>query len=90
MASDASAKAPGKILWLGGYSVLERPNVSFVSTVDAYITADLKIRTDQEVNLNAPHLNLSSKGKIDKSTGKISMVTMLALGPASKVYPAIA
>ena len=73
MASDASAKAPGKILWLGGYSVLERPNVSFVSTVDAYITADLKIRTDQEVNLNAPHLNLSSKGKIDKSTGKISM-----------------
>lgn len=73
MASDASAKAPGKILWLGGYSVLERPNISFVSAVDAYVTADLKIRTDQEVDINAPQLNLSSKGKVDKSTGKISM-----------------
>ena len=27
MVSAIEAKAPGKILWIGGYSVLERPNI---------------------------------------------------------------
>ena len=32
--------APGKILWIGGYAVLERPNVSLVSGVDKRVYAE--------------------------------------------------
>src|SRR3989344_6065610 len=31
--------APGKILWIGGYAVLERPNVSFISGVNKRVYA---------------------------------------------------
>ncbi len=34
--------APGKILWIGGYSVLERPNVSFVTGVDKRVFATIE------------------------------------------------
>ncbi len=69
--ATVSVKAPGKILWIGGYSVLERPNVSYVSTVDAYVTATLKTREDDTVELNAPQLKASAKGAVEKSTGKM-------------------
>jgi len=32
--------APGKILWIGGYAVLERPNVSFITGVDKRVYAE--------------------------------------------------
>ncbi|MFH0922797.1 MAG: hypothetical protein V1811_01940, partial [Candidatus Micrarchaeota archaeon] len=32
--------APGKILWIGGYAVLERPNVSLISGVDKRVYAE--------------------------------------------------
>ncbi|MEM4255623.1 MAG: hypothetical protein QXR53_04850 [Candidatus Norongarragalinales archaeon] len=38
----AVCSAPGKILWLGGYAVLERPNVSFITGVDKRVYADAK------------------------------------------------
>ncbi len=62
---EVSAKAPGKILWIGGYSVLERPNISFVNAVDAYVTATAADRHDASVKLNAPQLGISFSGKID-------------------------
>ena len=71
MAGNATAKAPGKILWLGGYSVLERPNVSYTSTVDAYVTAEFKAGTSSMVELSAPQLNESLKGKISTESGRI-------------------
>ncbi len=62
---EVSAKAPGKILWIGGYSVLERPNISFVNAVDAYVTATATDRHDASVKLDAPQLGISFSAKID-------------------------
>ncbi len=73
MALDASVRAPGKIFWIGGYSVLERPSIAYVSAVDAYVTASLRINSGQSVALNAPQLNMSAKAAIDKTTGKITV-----------------
>ena len=69
--NNTEVKAPGKILWIGGYSVLERPNISFVSAVDAYVTAKLKTNSGVDIELDVPQLNMSAKGKIDHATGKI-------------------
>lgn len=72
MGSDAVVKAPGKILWIGGFSVLERPNIAYVTAVDAYVTADLKVNSDNAVELNAPQLKMAVKGAVDTATGRIS------------------
>ncbi len=69
----ASAKAPGKILWIGGYSVLERPNVSLISTVNAYVHADVAVLPGNDVEFSVPQLGLTAKGQIDTSTGKLSV-----------------
>lgn len=34
--------APGKVLLVGGYLVLERPNIAFVVTTSSRFTANLK------------------------------------------------
>ncbi len=73
MLKTITRRAPGKILWLGGYSVLERPNISYVTAVNAYVTATVTPKTDQSVILNAPQLGLSAKGTVDKLTGVIDM-----------------
>ncbi len=75
MATIYSVKAPGKILWIGGYSVLERPNISFVSAVDAYVTAKLSKSRENSISLNAPQLGMSCKGLIDANTGHIDADT---------------
>ncbi len=88
MVSEVSAKAPGKILWLGGYSVLERPNISLVTAVDAYVTVNLKTRTDQAIELNAPQLKMSAKGFVDRNSGKLDANTpkeLLLLKTAAEV-----
>ncbi len=71
MLTNASVKAPGKILWIGGYSVLERPNISYVTAVDAYVTAKLEAVDGNNVEFNAPQLGMSSKGTLDPKTGHI-------------------
>ncbi len=72
MKADISVKAPGKILWIGGYSVLERPNIAFVSAVDAYVTANLKLNNSTTIELNAPQLNMYIKANLEKTSGKIT------------------
>ena len=69
---NASVKAPGKILWIGGYSVLERSNIAYISTVDAYVTATLKAGKGNDVLLNAPQMGMSLKGTIDLNSGCVS------------------
>lgn len=68
------AKAPGKILWIGGYSVLERPNISFVSAVNAYVRAKAE-SLDNKVVLNAIPLKMRSEGTID-ADGRISIMNL--------------
>jgi phosphomevalonate kinase len=66
------AKAPGKVLWLGGYSVLERPNVGYVTAIDAYVHADVNLlEGDSEIHIKAPDFNLEKDGTLDPRTGKI-------------------
>ncbi|MEM0201899.1 MAG: hypothetical protein QXR73_01870 [Candidatus Micrarchaeaceae archaeon] len=59
------AKAPGKVLWLGGYSVLEPGNIGFVTTINAYVTASLKPIKSREVKIDAPDLGVSLSGNLD-------------------------
>ena len=72
MSFDAQAKAPGKILWIGGYSVIERPNISMVTTVDAYVHVHVRHIEGNRIILSTPQMKLHIKGGIDPDTGKIS------------------
>ncbi len=73
MGFETTAKAPGKILWLGGYSVLERPNISFVTAVNAYVHASVKSVGGDRIVIEAPQLNSNASGTVDLQTGAISM-----------------
>ena len=73
MSFDINARAPGKILWIGGYSVLERPNVSYVTTVNAYVNAHVQeLNDNSSIELVAPQLNCNVDGTIEFNTGKIN------------------
>jgi phosphomevalonate kinase len=71
MEFDINARAPGKILWIGGYSVLEKPNVSYVTAVTAYVHARVQEMPGNAVELVAPQLNCNIKGTIDFDSGRI-------------------
>ncbi len=64
MGFNVSAKAPGKILWMGGYSVLERPNISYSTTVNSYVSVNSRSLGGNSVELNAPQLKMNAKGSI--------------------------
>ncbi len=70
---DIIASAPGKILWLGGYSVLERPNPGFVTTVSARVHSRARLRDDATVRILAPQFDANIEGSMDLSTGVINM-----------------
>jgi phosphomevalonate kinase len=67
------SKAPGKILWLGGYSILERLNPGFVTTVDAFSRVKITYSGDYGVILDVPQLNLHAAGRIEKHTGALEI-----------------
>ncbi len=60
------ASAPGKILWLGGYSVLEKGNVSLVTVVDKRVYAKCEEGKSQTVIFKIPQLGVKLSGKIEK------------------------
>ena len=66
MQYDSIASAPGKILWLGGYSVLERPNIGLVTTVDAHVATSIRLRKDASVSFHAPQLNAYAEGRMER------------------------
>ena len=71
---EVEAKAPGKVLWFGGYSVLEQPNIGYVTTIDAYVHANVKLSEGgEEVRITAPDFNLERLGTIDYRTGRLRM-----------------
>ena len=47
------ASAPGKIMWIGGYAVLEQPNVSYNTGVDKRVFASA-VEADV-IAFNMPH-----------------------------------
>ncbi|MCL4379521.1 MAG: hypothetical protein M1160_02050 [Candidatus Marsarchaeota archaeon] len=66
---DIQTSAPGKILLIGSYSVLERPNPGYVVTVDARVHVRLRYLENRKVRVSAPQFNVSGEGSIDPKTG---------------------
>ncbi|MDO8553862.1 MAG: hypothetical protein Q7S22_03590 [Candidatus Micrarchaeota archaeon] len=62
-----TASAPGKILLIGGYSVLERPNFAYVLAVDAYVHATVKPRKDDKILIDIPQFKIT----IETTTSEI-------------------
>ncbi|MFH1106633.1 MAG: hypothetical protein V1787_01945 [Candidatus Micrarchaeota archaeon] len=65
----ATASAPGKILWLGAYSVLFPQNIAFVMAVDARSHATASRLEDNRVEFTAKSLGIKASGSI--KSGKI-------------------
>ncbi|MDE1851907.1 MAG: hypothetical protein KGH69_04445 [Candidatus Micrarchaeota archaeon] len=65
MAFGSKSKAPGKILWLGGYSALEKPNIGFVTTVDSFVNVEVKAASSNSLLLNSVSLNEMAKGTLE-------------------------
>ncbi|MFH1247164.1 MAG: hypothetical protein V1644_02170 [Candidatus Micrarchaeota archaeon] len=57
--------APGKILWIGGYAVLERPNVSFVTGVDKRVYCEATELPAEKIAISSPQFNLNVEGNFD-------------------------
>ncbi|MFH0837460.1 MAG: hypothetical protein V1870_04985 [Candidatus Aenigmatarchaeota archaeon] len=55
--------APGKILWIGGYSVLEKGNISFVTGVDKRVFANAA--KSDKIHLKLPQFSVDIIGKFD-------------------------
>ena len=73
MGFDVNGKAPGKILWIGGYSVLERPNISFVTAVDAYVNVNVKSLEGNKIIVDVPQLRVHVEGTVDLKSGALSL-----------------
>lgn len=70
---EVRATAHGKILWLGGYTILEKPNLGYVSTVDASIHATVRKYEDNRVTIEASLFGAKVRGKLNTKTGNISI-----------------
>ncbi|HVA83142.1 MAG TPA: hypothetical protein VNF06_03190 [Candidatus Aquilonibacter sp.] len=72
MDEKITVKAPGKILWLGGYSVIEKPNISYTTTVDAFVHATIKPIREKEVVISVPQFGQVYRSEVDLHTGKLA------------------
>ena len=54
--------APGKILLLGGYAVLERPNVSYVISVNKRVFVSIKERKDKKIIFRLSQFKILKEG----------------------------
>lgn len=71
---EMHAAAPGKIMWLGGYSVLERPNLAFVTAIDSHVHISARKNHDNAMVLSAPQIIAQqARGTMDINTGKLTM-----------------
>lgn len=68
----AAVSAPGKILWIGGYAVLERPSASYVTGVDKRVYAKAEKREDGKVSIKCPQYGVDVEGTIDEKSGDVS------------------
>ncbi len=62
------------MLWLGGYAILERPNVGFVTTIDQHVHVVGRRNQGNTVLISAPQLATDIvRGTVDTQTGKITL-----------------
>lgn len=86
---DSIFSAPGKILWIGGYAVLERPNVSLVTGVNkrVYAKAEAAERLrfmSKQFGFNVGAMFDRDKTKLDEETPAAKFV--VAAAEATLVY----
>ena len=67
MVSTIKGSAPGKILWLGGYSVLERPNIGFVTTVNSRVYVEATRNASGRIEIDAPQFGSRIEGIVEKN-----------------------
>ncbi len=65
----AIVSSPGKILWIGGYTVLERPSVSFVTGVDKRVYARVEATQDEILDIACPQFNAQWSGTLGEERG---------------------
>ncbi|VVB65691.1 Phosphomevalonate kinase [Candidatus Gugararchaeum adminiculabundum] len=65
--------APGKILLLGGYSVLEKGNVGYVIALDRRVRASAEAIDGGIVEIEMPQFNISASGEFDTVGWKIKL-----------------
>lgn len=58
-----TVSAPGKILLLGGYSILERPNVGYVLSVDKRVSVTLKPIKERKIIFDIPQYQIKAEGE---------------------------
>lgn len=70
MISKIRGSAPGKVLWLGGYSVLERPNIGFVTTVNSRVYVEATRNASRRIEIDAPQFGSRIEGVVE-TNGRI-------------------
>jgi phosphomevalonate kinase len=68
---DIQTSAPGKILLLGGYAVVERPNIGYAITVNSRVHVRVRYLENRQVKVSAPQFGVSGSGSIDPKTGNL-------------------
>jgi len=62
---EATTSAPGKIMWIGGYAVLERPNLSYNTGVDKRVWA--RCNEAQKIAFDMPQFGIKLEARFDGS-----------------------
>ncbi len=57
-----TVSAPGKILWMGGYSIIEANNLGFVTSIDKRVYADATALPFPHIELKNDQLGIDCKG----------------------------
>ncbi len=68
---DIQTSAPGKILLLGGYAVVEKPNIGYAITVNSRVHVRVRYLENRKVVVSAPQFGVSGSGSIDPRTGNL-------------------
>ena len=79
MINEVIASAPGKIIWIGNYAVLERGTHGFITSIDKRVYAkatEIATTLAPKVHILSPQLGLNEKGTC--TNGKIDIETPLA------------
>lgn len=68
----AIASAPGKILWLGGYAILEKDCVGLVTAVDKRVYAEAREAKGDAIEFSMPQFGISASGKFSRGELKLT------------------
>ncbi len=69
---EVIVSAPGKILWTGGYSILEKGNIGLVSSVDKRVYARCSELEPMNVHIKSPQLGVDVTGVFEEGKLKLS------------------